>query len=105
MSHYPKKRSLLKNQKRPDWNMEPDYWLREKMRLDIVEAVKRCADSFTELTAICPGCDCCVWEARSGSLVYRGCHCMTFMFPPGHPLYEFNLDLWAAAVNLYCQSY
>jgi hypothetical protein len=25
-------------------------------------------------------------------------YCMTFCYPPGHPLYEFNPDRWAAAV-------
>jgi hypothetical protein len=104
MPHHPKKRSLLKDRKRPGWNQEPDYWFREKLRLEIVEDVKRRADSFTELSAVCPGCGHHIWQASVGTLVYRGCHCMTFMYPPGHPLYEFHLDLWSAAVNLYCQS-
>jgi hypothetical protein len=105
MSHRPKKRSPLQDRKRPGWNREPDYWLREKLRLEIVEGVKQRTDSFTELPAVCPGCDYHIWEARAGKLVYRGCHCMTFMYPPGHPLYEFNLTLWAAAVNLSNQSF
>jgi hypothetical protein len=105
MPHHPKKRSPLQDRKRPGWNREPDYWLREKLRLEIVEGVKQRTDSFTELPAVCPGCDYHIWEARAGKLVYRGCHCMTFMYPPGHPLYEFNPDLWKAAVNLFCQSF
>jgi hypothetical protein len=104
MPHRPKKRSGLQDRKRPGWNRESDYWLREKQRLETVEDVKRRGDSFTELSAVCPGCDHHIWQALVATLAYRGCHCMTFMYPPGHPLYEFNLDLWAGAVNLYCQS-
>ena len=77
---------------------------REKERLEIVADIKSRADSFSELGAVCPGCGHRVWQAHAGTLVYRGCHCMTFCFPPGHPLYEFNADRWAAAVALHSQS-
>jgi hypothetical protein len=30
---------------------------------------------------------------------------MTFCYPPGHWLYEFNADNWAAAVALHSQSH
>jgi hypothetical protein len=66
--------------------------------LAIVDEIRLRADSFTELAAICPGCGHRIWQAQAGALVYRGCHCMTYCFPPGHPLYEFNPDSWAAAV-------
>ncbi len=57
---------------------------RERERLAIVDDIKRRADSFTELAAVCPGCDCRIWQAHAGALVYRGCGCMTFMFPPAY---------------------
>jgi hypothetical protein len=79
--------------------------MKEKDRLAIVEGIKRRADSFTELAAVCRGCGHRIWQAQATALVYRGCHCMTSCFPPGHPLYEFNPDRWAAAVALHCQSH
>jgi hypothetical protein len=86
-------------------NREPDYWLREKERLAIVDDIRTRADSFAELGAVCPECGHRIWEAQAGTLVYRGCHCMTFCFPPGHWLYDFNADNWAAAVALHSQSH
>jgi hypothetical protein len=77
----------------------------EEERQAIVDDIRRRADSFTELGAACPGCGHQIWQAHAAALVYRGCHCMTFCFPPGHPLYEFNPDRWAAAVALHCQSH
>jgi hypothetical protein len=79
---------------------------REKERLAIVEGIKSRADSFSELAAICPGCGQRIWQAiAADTLVYRGCHCMTFCFPPGYPLFKFSPDRWAAAVALHCQSH
>lgn len=78
--------------------------MKEKERQAIVADIKRRADSFAELAAICPGCGHRIWQAPAGTLVYRGCGCMTYCYPPGHPLYEFNPDRWAAAVALHRQS-
>ena len=77
---------------------------REEERQAIVDDIRTRADTFAELGAFCPECGHRIWQARAGTLVYRGCHCMTFCFPPGHWLYEFNADNWAAAVALHRQS-
>jgi hypothetical protein len=77
----------------------------EKERQAIVDDIKRRADSFTELAAVCPGCGYYIWQAHAGSLIYRGCGCATYCYPPGHWLYDFNADNWAVAVALHRQSH
>jgi len=76
----------------------------EEERLAIVASIKSRADSFAELGAVCPECGRQIWEAQAGTLIYRGCGCMTFCYPPGHWLYDFNADNWAAAVALHYRS-
>jgi hypothetical protein len=79
--------------------------MKEKERQAGVDDIRRRADTFAELAAFCPECGHRIWEAQAGTLVYRGCHCMTFCYPPGHWLYAFHPDRWAAAVALHCQSH
>ena len=79
--------------------------MKENDRQAIVADIKRRADTFAELGAVCPECGRRIWEAQAGTLVYRGCGCMAFCYPPGHWLYEFNPDRWAAAVALHRQSH
>jgi hypothetical protein len=100
MPHRPPKRLGLQGAKRPSWNKEPDYWLREKVRLDLIESIRRDADCFGQLDSVCPGCDTWIWEARKGDMIYRGCHCLTLQLPPQHRLYVFDLDLWAQTIKL-----
>jgi hypothetical protein len=78
--------------------------MKEKARLAIVDDIRRRADTFAELGAFCLECGHRIWQAEAGSLVYRGCGCLTFCYPPGHPQHEFGPDRWAAAVALHCQS-
>jgi hypothetical protein len=89
---------------RPETRFAESAGRPEEERLAIVDGIKARADTFAELSAVCPGCGRAIWEAKAGTLVYRGCGCMTFCYPPGHWLYEFNADKWAAAVALHCQS-
>jgi hypothetical protein len=84
---------------RPSWNDEPDYYFREHQRLQLVEAIKQDAGNFHHLPYTCPGCDCRIWEARKNDVTWRGCHCLTLLLPPGHRLYEFNMELWARTVK------
>jgi hypothetical protein len=86
----------LKNRSRPKWNREPDYWLREKELLKLVQRIRSEADSFVETEHVCPGCDERIWEARRGKMIKRGCHCRTLMVPPGNPLYDFKPESWAS---------
>jgi hypothetical protein len=79
--------------------------MKETERLAIVDSIKARADTFAELGAFCPECGHRIWQATAGALVYRGCRCMTFCYPPGHWLYDFKPDNWAAAVALHCQSH
>lgn len=85
--------------KRPAWNTEPDYYVREKARLKLVEAIRERADSFRELPHQCLGCDFRIWEARTGDMVYRGCHCTTMTLAPGHRLYDFDPQTWSEAIE------
>jgi hypothetical protein len=85
--------------KRPIWNHELDYWLREKVRQQIIEEIRAKADSFTITKNRCSGCDQRIWEAHQGEIIHRGCHCMTLMLPPGHRLYRFDDLAWAEVVR------
>src|SRR5262245_32411841 len=100
MPHRPSKKSRLTGRKRPSWNKEPDYWLREKERLKLIESIESDADRFCELEAICPGCDTPIWEAQKADIIYRGCHCISLVLPPGHRLYVFELSIWEQTVKL-----
>jgi hypothetical protein len=84
--------------KRPKWNKEPDYWLREKARLKLLEQVRKTSDSFVETEQVCAGCDYKIWEAHRTNTITRGCHCITIVSPKGHTLYEFDPKTWALAV-------
>ena len=96
MPHRPPRKT-----KRPDWNTEPDYHQRERNRLALVAQIREKATRYSETNNVCPGCDTPIWEADVGGTLYRGCHCMTFLTPPGHPLGKTPLDLaaWEKAVN------
>ena len=85
--------------RRPAWNKEPDYYLRERQRLQLVEAIRERTGNFRRLRHVCPGCDRRIWEASKGDLLYRGCHCTTLMLPPGHRFYKFDLEQWARTVK------
>jgi hypothetical protein len=85
--------------KRPKWNKEPDYWLREKARLKILESVRKESDRFFETEHVCTGCDFKIWEAHQAEQITRGCHCLTIVSPEGHYLHEFDPDAWAVAVE------
>jgi hypothetical protein len=100
MPHRPAKRTYLANRKRPAWNREPDYWLREKIRLDLIETIRSTADRFSELDHVCPGCDTRIWEAQKAELIYRGCHCCSLTLPPQHRLYVFDPTAWAEIISV-----
>jgi hypothetical protein len=100
MPHRPPKKTSLAGRRRPAWNHEPDYWLREKVRLDMIEIRRAESDRFCELDHICPGCDTRIWEAQKGNMIYRGCHCCSLTLPPGHRLYVFDLAAWAETIRL-----
>jgi hypothetical protein len=87
--------------KRPDWNREPDYHERERTRLDLVAQIRAHATHYSETENVCPACDTRIWEADADGALYRGCHFITFMTPPGHPLGKTPLDLaaWETVVN------
>jgi hypothetical protein len=85
--------------KRPKWNREPDYWLREKARLKLLAGVRAISDRFTETEYVCAGCDFKIWEAHQADVITRGCHCLTLVSPEGHSLYTFDPDEWAMAVE------
>jgi hypothetical protein len=97
MPHRPKKKVPLG--KRPAWNTESDYYVREHRRLQLIEAIRQQTGNMKELQYECPGCDHKIWEARKGDTIFRGCHCHTVMLPPGHALREFDLDQWAKATQ------
>jgi len=86
--------------KRPKWNREPDYWLREKARLKLLESTRTNSDRFFETEHVCSGCDYRIWEAHRASEITRGCHCLTVISPPGHYLHTFDPDAWAVAVEV-----
>jgi hypothetical protein len=67
MPHRPPKNTSLADRKCPVWNHEPDYWLREKARLDLIETIRAEADRFSELDHTCPGCDTQIWEAQKAA--------------------------------------
>jgi hypothetical protein len=96
MPHRPPKKT-----KRPEWNTEPDYHQRERSRQSLVAEIREKATRYSETDNLCPGCDTRIWEADVEGTLYRGCHCMTFMTPPGHPLGRTPLDLaaWEMTVN------
>jgi hypothetical protein len=87
--------------KRPHWNTDPDYHEQEGARLALLAQIRQAATRYLELDKICPGCDTPIWEADVDGILYRGCHCMTFMAPSGHPLGTTPLDLaaWEKAVE------
>jgi hypothetical protein len=87
--------------KRPDWNTEPDYHQREGNRLALAAQIREEATHYLETDIVCPGCDTKIWEAHVDGSLYRGCHCMTFMAPQGHPLGGTPLDLAAWERRVY----
>ena|SRR5215831_1785470 len=100
MPYRPAKGNRLGGRRRPTWNKEPDYWLRENQRLALVESIRKRADSFRETDDVCPGCDFPIWEARKGDLTHRGCHCGTMLLPPGHRLRHFDSKTWSGMLDL-----
>ena len=80
---------------RRDWNTEPDYHERERERLALVAQIRQTSTRYLELYAVWPGCDTRIWEAAVGGVLFRGCHCASFMAPPGHSLGTTPLDLEA----------
>jgi hypothetical protein len=104
MPHRPsKKTTSLHGRSRPQWNTEPDYWLREKERLNLIESIRKEADRFIELDQLCPCCDTRPWEANRGQTRYRGCHCATLKLLPGHKLYNFDRILWERTIRAVVQ--
>jgi hypothetical protein len=100
MPYRPPKEGQFSGRRRPSWNREPDYWLRESQRLALVESIRKAADSFRETDDTCPGCDFPIWEARQGDLIHRGCHCATISLPPGHRLRDFDPEIWDETLAL-----
>src|SRR6266481_9734788 len=96
MPHRPPRKT-----KRPDWNTEPDYHERERNRLALVAQIREKATRYLETDLVCPGCDTPIWEADVGGTLYRSCHCLTFLTPPGHPLGGTPLDLAACERRVY----
>lgn len=85
-----------KVRKRPSWNRESDYWLREHKRQQIVDHIFETSDKANPHTGyFCPGCDFELWEAYRDGIRWLGCHCGTFSAPPNHPLASgFDVSEW-----------
>jgi hypothetical protein len=95
MPHRPKREI-----RRPSWNLEPDYHQREAQRLALVADIKSQALRFSEIGIECPSCDFPIWEALlpDGEL-WRGCHCLTLLWPPDLQAQPFSLKAWLEFVD------